>query len=83
MLGKKKKRSHMEKSLLPLKGVAKLLGISAATVNYYSNIGLFQVSERRGNTRYYDKKKILARFKEIKNLRKQGYSLGLIQRNRI
>jgi DNA-binding transcriptional MerR regulator len=71
----------MESELLSLKEVAKILRISPATVNYYGNIGLFQVAERRGNTRFYEKGDILARFEKIKSLRKQGYSLSLIQRN--
>ncbi len=71
----------MEKRLLTLKEIAKLLGISSATVNYYSNIGLFKVSERKGNTRFYNKKATVSRFKKIKNLRKEGYSLTLIQKH--
>jgi len=71
----------MGRDLLSLKEIAKLLEISTATVNYYSNIGLFEVSDRKGNTRYYDKEAILRRYEKIKDLRKQGYSLSLIQKN--
>lgn len=68
-----------KKEMLSLKDIARLLKISAATVNYYTNIGLFLITERKGNSRLYDKKDTLARFARIKKLRKQGYSLGLIK----
>lgn len=70
----------MEKTLVSLKEVAQLLGLSAATANYYTNIGLFRISRRKGNCRLYDKDQTLKRFDKIKALRSQGYSLGLIQR---
>ncbi len=69
----------MKKDLLSLKQVAILLGISTATVNYYTNVGLLRVAERKGNSRFYSRKDVLGRFGKIKGLRKQGYSLGLIQ----
>jgi len=68
----------MDKSLLSLKDVALLLGVSRATVNYYTNLGLFHVVERKGNCRLYSKSDILGRFEKIKLLRKQGYPLQLI-----
>ena len=69
----------MENNLLPLKEIARLLGLSSATANYYTNLGLFKITKRKGNCRLYDKSEILARFEKIKELRSQGYSLGLIQ----
>lgn len=69
----------MDKKLLTLKEVAILLGLSVATANYYTNLGLFRIEKRRGNCRLYDKVDILQRFDRIKQLRSQGYSLGLIQ----
>ena len=69
----------MERTLLSLKEIAALLNISPATINYYTNIGLFQVGDRKGNRRLYNKQRILERFEEIKELRKAGYSLGLIR----
>ncbi|MFH0935366.1 MAG: MerR family transcriptional regulator [Candidatus Omnitrophota bacterium] len=70
----------MEKKLLTLKEIAVLMGLSVATANYYTNLGLFRIEKRRGNCRLYDKTDILQRFDKIKQLRSQGYSLGLIQR---
>lgn len=70
----------MDKKILTLKEVAVLLGLSVATANYYTNLGLFRIEKRRGNCRLYDKADILQRFDKIRQLRSQGYSLGLIQR---
>jgi MerR family transcriptional regulator, copper efflux regulator len=69
----------MDKKLLTLKEITQLLGLSSATVNYYTNLGLFRIERRKGNCRLYDKEDIMQRFDKIKELRRQGYSLGLIQ----
>lgn len=69
-----------EKFLSP-KEIVSLLGISMATVNYYTNIGLFQPEERKGNMRLYSKAGILKNFSKIKRLRQEGYSLKLIARH--
>lgn len=69
----------MDKKLLTLKEIAHLLGLSTATANYYTNLGLFRIERRKGNCRLYDKEDIIQRFDKIKALRSQGYSLGLIQ----
>ena len=69
----------MENQLLSLKQVAKITGVSPATVNYYTNIGLFKVAERQGNSRFYDRKITLERLRKVKELRKRGYSLSLVK----
>ncbi|HPS20615.1 MAG TPA: helix-turn-helix domain-containing protein [Candidatus Omnitrophota bacterium] len=69
----------MTRNTVTLEEVAKLLGISRATVNYYTNLGLFRVSDRKGNSRLYDRSEVLARFEKIKEMRKGGYTLMLIQ----
>ncbi len=69
----------MDRSMLSLNEVASLLHISAATVNYYTNIGLFRVSSRKGNRRLYDKAEVLRRIDKIKEMRSQGYPLVLIR----
>lgn len=58
--------------------LAKLLGISIATVNYYINLGLFQVRDRKGNSRLYDKRETVSVFEKIQQMRREGYSLKLI-----
>lgn len=55
------------------------LNISVASINYYSNLGLFNIEDREGNKRLYDKEKTLSIYKEIRHLRKRGYTLRLIQ----
>lgn len=69
----------MHKKLLSIKQVAELCNISVATVNYYTNMGLFRVSDRRGNKRLYNQDEVTEKFNRIRELRKQGYSLALIQ----
>lgn len=68
----------IEKELLTAREIALLLKISVATVNYYTNIGLFYSEDRKGNKRLYGKARILSDFARIKALRSEGYSLKLI-----
>ena len=65
-------------NLITTKKLAKLLGISVATVNYYTNLELFKIKERNGNARLYDKKETVNIFENIQQLRRDGYSLKLI-----
>lgn len=69
----------MESNLATTKELVELLGISLASVNYYTNLGLFKIKDKKGNTRLYDKNEILRTFEMIRRLRKEGYSLRLIQ----
>ena len=68
----------MSEKFLSPKEIASLLGISMATVNYYTNLGLFQSEERKGNMRLYSKAGVLKNFSKIRKLRQKGYSLKLI-----
>ena len=61
------------------KELAKALSVSVATVNYYTNLGLFKIHNRRGNLRLYDKRETVSVFEKIQQLRREGYSLRLIQ----
>ena len=70
----------MEKRIVTTKELAKLLRISVASVNYYTNLGLFQIKDRKGNARLYDRSETLGIFEAIQHLRKEGYSLRLIQK---
>ena len=69
----------MNSGLIALKELALLLKMSEATVNYYTNLGLFQTADRQGNKRLYDQVVTAARLDRIRDLRRQGYSLMLIQ----
>jgi len=69
----------MSDNLVTTKDLAKLLSISIASVNYYTNLGFFNIRERKGSTRLYDKNEIINTYQEMGKLRKEGYSLRLIQ----
>ncbi len=70
----------MNSPLVSTKTVAKILGISNASVNYYTNLGLFKIKDRRGNLRLYGRNEVTAAYETIRCLRKEGYSLRLIQK---
>ena len=69
----------MTDNLISTKELAIVLGISVASVNYYTNLGLFKIKDRKGNVRLYDKSEIINIFNVIQALRREGYSLRLIQ----
>lgn len=69
----------MARNLISTKELAKELGISIASVNYYTNLGLFQIRDRKGNARLYDKEETIKMIEAIRKLRKEGYPLRLIQ----
>ncbi|MBN2483893.1 MAG: MerR family transcriptional regulator [Candidatus Omnitrophica bacterium] len=70
----------MDRRLVTTKELARGLAISVASVNYYTNLGLFDVEERQGNVRLYDLTDAKKRFRKIKDLRRSGYSLRIIQK---
>ena len=69
----------MTESLVTLEELVKVLGISSATVNYYTNLGFFKVKDRRGNRRLYEKNEVRELHEQIRKMRKEGYSLRIIQ----
>ncbi len=69
---------EISENLITTEKLAKLLGISVATVNYYTNLGLFKVHDRKGNARLYDKSETAGIHEKIQQLRREGYSLKLI-----
>ena len=69
----------MDDNLLTGQELAKSLGISPATVNYYTNLGLFKIEDRRGNVRLYQKNETKTLHEQIRLMRKKGYSLRIIQ----
>ncbi|MFH1846793.1 MAG: helix-turn-helix domain-containing protein [Candidatus Omnitrophota bacterium] len=71
---------YISNKYISTKDLAKELRVSVATVNYYTNLGLFNIQERQGNRRLYDKMETLSVFEKIHHLRREGYSLRLIQR---
>lgn len=74
-----KSKGKNKKSFTTAKEIAKKLNISYQLVNYYTNIGLFQVSGNKGNSRLYRYAEIMKRFKTISDLKRRGYSLRVIK----
>jgi len=68
----------MAGNLVTTKELAKILDISSASVSYYTNLGLFKIEDKEGNTRLYNKDEIVKVFEAMHRLRNQGYSLKLI-----
>ena len=69
----------MTEELVTTKELAKLLEISEATINYYTNLGFFKIKDRKGNVRLYEKNISKAIYDQIRQIRKQGYPLRVIQ----
>lgn len=69
----------MNDTLVTSQELVGLLGVSAATINYYTNLGLFRISDRRGNMRLYEKNEIKELHDQIRKMRKDGYTLRIIQ----
>ena len=69
----------MTETLVTTEELVKFLGISSATVNYYTNLGLFKIKDRRGNRRLYEKSEIKELHDQIRKMRREGYSLRIIQ----
>jgi DNA-binding transcriptional MerR regulator len=69
----------MEGNLLDTKELAKLLNVSVSSINYYTNLGFFNVKDTKGKLRLYDREQSVNNYEKIRQLRKQGYSLKLIQ----
>ncbi|MCK5580676.1 MAG: MerR family transcriptional regulator [Candidatus Omnitrophica bacterium] len=68
------------RELINVEEVAGLFDISKATVNYYTNIGLIIVHQKKKNKRLYDKEDVSRRIEKIRNMMNMGYTLRLIQR---
>ena len=68
----------MERNLVTSQELAKLLSVSNATINYYTNMGLFHIQDRRGNVRLYEKNETRQLYEQIRKMRKEGYSLRII-----
>ena len=55
-------------------------GITYQTVNHYTNSGLLQVVNKRGNVRMYDQAAVKRRLVRIMELMDEGYPLRLIRK---
>lgn len=67
--------------LISAKEIQAKYHVSLSTINYYTNLGLLLVADRRGNMRLYNPDHIRKRMEEIRRLRHEGLPLRLIQRH--
>lgn len=51
------------------------------TINFYINMGLLQVNDRRGNKRYLGKNRALKVMKKVISMRKAGFPLSVIMKH--
>ena len=72
--------SASQNNLITVDELSKLYQMSKATINYYTNMGLLHIADKRGNKRLYDKLEVEERLGKIKDLRMSGYSLRLIRK---
>ena len=66
-------------SLITTKKLAKVLKLSVASVNYYTNLGLLHAVKKKGNKRYYDEREVRHNLSRIESLKNEGYTLRLIR----
>ena len=68
------------RELINVEEVAVKFNVSKATVNYYTNIGLINVHQKKKNKRLYDVEDVSKRIEKIRDMMNVGYTLRLIQR---
>lgn len=69
--------------MITAKEISSKHNITYQTVNHYTDFGLLPVLTKKGNVRFYDSHLVDKRFKEIRSLVAQGYSLRLIRKKLI
>ncbi|MBU0759939.1 MAG: MerR family transcriptional regulator [Candidatus Omnitrophica bacterium] len=69
----------IEKNILTIDEVSKLFSLSKASINYYINMGLIDVSMRRGNKRFFEYDIIKHRMNTIQQLQEKGFLLRQIK----
>lgn len=76
-------RINSQPHMLSAKDILSKYHISYQTLNHYTDFGLLPVSSKMANVRFYDKKIVDKRIKQIRDLSKEGYSLRLIRKKLI
>lgn len=69
--------------MISVKDIITKYNISYQTVNHYTDFGLLPVSLKKGNVRFYERKIVDKRIKQIRSLMNEGYSLRLIRKTLI
>ncbi len=70
----------MENKFITVKEISSKYGLSYQVVNRYSDAGLLSVTFRKGNCRFYDRRHVDRRMKQISAMTREGYSLNLIRK---
>ena len=70
----------MPKKYISAKEVVDKYGISYSSLNYYTNLGLFSVRKRNGNSRLYDCDEVRRTKLKIGKLTDMGYPLRIIRK---
>ena len=73
----------MNKQVVSAKEIAENFRISVSLVNFYTNLGLLEVFDRggRGNKRLYLLPAVEHRLQIIKEMKRRGFPLQLIQQS--
>jgi DNA-binding transcriptional MerR regulator len=66
--------------MISAKEISNKHNITYQTVNHYTDFALLPVITKKGNVRFYNSNLVDKRFKKIKSLIAQGYSLRLIRK---
>ncbi len=68
------------KNLISAKEISKLYGVTYPTLNHYTNLGFFDVVQKRGNKRFYHPTEVKTKLDTIARLKNDGYPLRLIRK---
>ncbi len=70
----------VQSGLVALQELSRQAGMGVSTLNYYTNLGLLQVADRKGNRRLYRESEALRQIGEIRRLRQEGSPLRIIRK---
>jgi len=68
----------MEAKVISAKEMTEKYNLSYQTINYYTNLGLFDVITKKRNVRFYDEGQVKDRLVKIEQMKNAGFSLRLI-----
>ncbi|MBN2120289.1 MAG: MerR family transcriptional regulator [Candidatus Omnitrophica bacterium] len=66
--------------LISTTDIVRKYNISYQTLNYYTNLGLLPVVDKKGNKRLYEERQLRLTLDRINDLKKEGYTLRLIRK---
>jgi DNA-binding transcriptional MerR regulator len=75
-----RKSKNSDGGNISVKEIMKRYKLSYQTVNHYTDFGLLPVPQKKGNVRFYDRRMVEKRIKDIRSFMGEGYSLRLIRK---